>query len=147
MKEQKIVMVVAADLFAGGCLCNRCDGNKAAKVDAEEFRWYSNDEIGSVEPAEHGDFYVLRYEHPAKEPFPDGDTRKTLGIKWNFTEVRQLKDSVTIVEDGVLSKVNRRIPGCNWRKRLPRLSDISSISVWKGVDRCRSRSNFGKSIF
>ena len=132
-------------LLAAACVaavsgCCACNGG-GAKVDAEGFAWYSNADIGRAAPANPGDFYVLRYEHPSKTPFPDGDSRKALGIKWNFVEVRQLKDSVTIVEDGVFSSGGKRIPGINWRRRLPPKSRNVRI---KFVDEGYSLAEDGK---
>ncbi len=118
-RARNIVLAAVASL-AAGCACDKCVCGNAAKADAEGFIWYSCADIGLATPEEPGEFYVLRYEHPAKEPLDDG--RKALGRKWNFVEVRQLKDAVTIIEDGVLSKSGRRVPGRNWRRRLPPMS-------------------------
>ena len=110
----------AAALLIGGCVCDRCECGEFAKTDPEGFTWYSSADIGRATPTETGDYYVLRYEHPAKEPFEGG--RKALGTKWNFVEVRQLGDSVTTIEDGVLSTSDWRVPGRNWRRRIPPMS-------------------------
>ena len=97
--------------LAGGCrFCETC-GDKAK--DAEGFTYMDGRNVASEAP---GDCYIIRYEYPSAEPY--ADYRKALGTRWMFTEVRQLKDSVTIVEDGVLKKQSRRIPGRNWRKWL-----------------------------
>ena len=103
-----LLPVACAAAFYGCCVCS--DGG--AKVDAEGFTWYSDADIGRIAPSEPGDFYVLRYEVPGKEDF-------RCVKRWNFVEVRQLKDSVTVVKDGVLSEARRRVPGRNWRKWLP----------------------------
>jgi hypothetical protein len=112
-----VALSAAVALLVGGCSCDKCDLGKAANEDAEGFTWYSCADIGRATPAEPGDYYVLRFEHPAKEPF--ADWRKSLGTKWEFVEVRQLGDSVTTIKDGVLDESNSRIPGRNWRKHLP----------------------------
>ena len=110
--------MIAMVLFAGGCLCGRCFcGEAAQNPDAEGFVRYSCAEVARAVPSEPGDFYVLRYEHPAGEPY--ADWRRDCSAKWNFVEVRQLGDSVTLVSDGVLSETKRRIPGRNWRRWLP----------------------------
>ena len=112
-----VLSSVAVAAFVGGCQCDRCGSGTGQKTDSEGFTYYTSEDIGRATPSVPGEFYVLRYEHPASEPFADVD-RAPLA-KWNFVEVRQLKDSVTIVEDGVFETTDRRVPGCNWRKRLP----------------------------
>ena len=103
------VVLVAAAVLAGGCCCLTGD----AKTDAEGFTYMDGRKVAPDAPSE---FYIIRYEQPSAEPFEDG--RKRLGTRWLFTEVRQLKDSVTVVTDGVLSKSKKRIAGRNWRKWL-----------------------------
>ena len=110
MKMKTIhVVLVAAAVLAGGCCCLTGD----AKTDAEGFTYMDGRKVAPNAPSE---FYIIRYEQPSAEPFEDG--RKRLGTRWLFTEVRQLKDSVTVVTDGVLSKSKKRIAGRNWRKWL-----------------------------
>ena len=130
-----LLSAACAAAVSGCCFCK--DGGLI--VDAEGFAWYSNADIGRATSANPGDFYVLRYEHPAKEPFEDG--RKYLGTKWEFVEVRQLGDSLTIIKDGVLSKSGNRIPGRNWRRRIPPLSRNVRI---KFVDKGYTLSADGK---
>ncbi len=108
MKTIHVVLVTAA-VLAGGCCCLTGD----AKTDAEGFTYMDGRNVAPDAPSE---FYIIRYEQPSAEPFEDG--RKRLGTRWLFTEVRQLKDSVTVVTDGVLSKSKKRIAGRNWRKWL-----------------------------
>ena len=102
-----IVMLGAGALVCGCC----CTWTGAPKVDAEGFTYTDGRRVETTSP---GEYYVIRYEYPSDEKFTGG--RKALQ-KWNFTEVRQLKDSVTVVTDGVL-KNGRRIAGVNWRKWL-----------------------------
>ena len=130
-----LLSAACAAAVSGCCFCK--DGGLI--VDAEGFAWYSNADIGRATPANPGDFYVLRYEHPAKEPFEDG--RKYLGTKWEFVEVRQLGDSLTVIKDGVLSKSGNRIPGRNWRRRIPPMSRNVRI---KFVDKGYTLSAAGK---
>ena len=103
------VVLVAAAVLAGGCCCL----TGGAKTDAEGFTYLNGRKVAPDAPSE---FYIIRYEQPSAEPFEDG--RKRLGTRWLFTEVRQLKDSVTVVTDGVLTKSKQRIAGRNWRKWL-----------------------------
>ena len=112
MKTKQLLLATGMMLaLAGGCrFCETC-GDMVK--DAEGFTYMDGRNVASEAPS---DWYVIRYEYPAAEPYPD--YRKALGARWLFTEVRQLKDSVTVVEDGVLKKQSRRIPGLNWRKWL-----------------------------
>ena len=102
-------MALTAAFFSGGCRSSFlfCD------TDAEGFRYMDGSRIDSDVP---GDFYVIRYEYPSAENLTG--IRKALGGNWIFTEVRQLKDSVTVLTDGVMTAPNRRHPGINWRKWL-----------------------------
>jgi len=103
MKNGKLLWVaIAAAVIAGGCCSSsRCCG---PKTDAEGFTYMDGRRVSAEAP---GDFYVIRYEYPSAEPHEG--TRKALGARWMFTEVRQLGDSVTIVEDGVLKVQKRRL--------------------------------------
>ncbi|MBQ3749018.1 MAG: DUF1080 domain-containing protein [Kiritimatiellae bacterium] len=112
-----LTLVGAISIAVSGCHSPQGCGTK---TDAEGFTWYSDADIGRATPAEPGEFYVLRFEYPARESF--ADRRKFFGIKWSFTEVRQLKDSVTMVDDGVLKPQTRRVPGRNWRAWLQSMS-------------------------
>lgn len=115
-----MIVALAAAVAVGGCCCDKCGCGKSGdtgKVGADGFTWYTSDDIGRAGLSEPGDFYVLRYEKPSNEPFED--RRKSFGTKWDFVEVRQLKDSVTVITDGELSEPKRRVPGRNWRKWLP----------------------------
>jgi len=104
------ILAATAALLVGGCRCFT-DG---AKTDAEGFTYMDGSRVATSAPS---DYYVIRYEQPSAEPFEDG--RKRLGTRWLFTEVRQLKDSVTVVTDGALKKeTKRRLPGLNWRRWL-----------------------------
>ena len=110
MNNFHVILAATAALLVGGC-CSLTDG---AKTDAEGFTYMDGSRVATSAPS---DYYVIRYEQPSAEPFEDG--RKRLGTRWLFTEVRQLKDSVTIVTDGVLKKeTKRRLPGLNWRRWL-----------------------------
>ena len=110
MKNFHVILAATAALLVGGCRCFT-DGTK---TDAEGFTYMDGSRVATSAPS---DYYVIRYEQPSAEPFEDG--RKRLGTRWLFTEVRQLKDSVTIVTDGVLKKeTKRRLPGLNWRRWL-----------------------------
>ena len=110
MKNFHVILAAMTALLVGGCCCFT-DG---AKTDAEGFTYMDGSRVATSAPS---DYYVIRYEQPSAEPFEDG--RKRLGTRWLFTEVRQLKDSVTIVTDGVLKKeTKRRLPGLNWRRWL-----------------------------
>lgn len=63
------------------------------------------------------DYYVIRYECPSDVKFVDSD-RKALQ-KWDFIEIRQLKDSVSMIRDGVFkTNLSQRLPGRNWMKWL-----------------------------
>ena len=104
------MIALSAALVGGCCVCCKSDGG-SARTGEDVFTWFANEDIGRAGPSEPGDFYVLRYEKPAKEPFDDW--RKSFGPKWDFVEVRQLKDSVTTVTDGVLAETKRRVPGCD----------------------------------
>jgi hypothetical protein len=108
MKSINFILAAAA-VLVGGCCCQRC----GVKTDAEGFTYMDGRKVAAEAPS---DYYVIRYESPSAEPFEDG--RKRLGTRWLFTEVRQLKDSTTVVTDGVLKQQKRRIPGINWRRWL-----------------------------
>ena len=108
-------IAVAAAVCTGGCQCDRCGFGDGAvsKTDAEGFTYMDGSRVATSAPSE---YYVIRYEYPDSEPFEGG--RKRLGTHWLFTEVRQLKDSVTVVTDGVLKEMTRRVAGVNWRQWL-----------------------------
>ena len=145
-----LALSAAAALLVGGCACGKRYLGKAANVDAEGFVWYSCADIGRATPANPGDYYVLRFEQMTKEQFDDW--RKSLGTKWEFVEVRQLGDSVTIVKDGVLSKSGNRIPGRNWRKHLPpksrnvRIKFVDADYTLEGDGKAETPEGF-KSLF
>ncbi len=81
-------------------------------VDEEGFTWRD----GRVAPGEAtSDYYIIRYEAPSTESFTD--SRKVFS-KWDFVELRQLKDGTTIVKDGVLSSSKVSYPGRNWMRHL-----------------------------
>ena len=105
-----IPILVLGTVFLGGC-CSCLCGN-GSKTDAEGFTYLDGQQVAADAPS---DWYIIRYEQPSAEPYTD--SRKVFQ-RWIFTEVRQLKDSVTVVEDGVLKTQKRRIPGRNWRKWL-----------------------------
>ena len=102
-------LIVALILFAAQAL---------VAADPEGFEWFD----GKMPAKVPGDFYILRYEHPDgmyTNRWRNGMTR------WLFTEVRQLKDGVTIVEDGVLRQEKAGYPGVNWAKWIrPRARKI-----------------------
>lgn len=101
--------VVAA--FVGGC----CGFARWATTDTDD-EGFTYMDGRRVATSASSDYYIIRYEKPSPEPFKDARSR--FGTRWLFTEVRQLKDSVTVVTDGVLSEQKRRIAGVNWRKWL-----------------------------
>ena len=112
-----IPILVLGTVFLGGCCSCLCgNGPKAdaekPKTDAEGFTYLDGQHVAADAPS---DWYIIRYEQPSVEPYTD--SRKVFQ-RWLFTEVRQLKDSVTVVEDGVLKKQKRFVPGRNWRKWL-----------------------------
>ncbi|MBQ6341311.1 MAG: DUF1080 domain-containing protein [Kiritimatiellae bacterium] len=110
MKDLLIASLLGAAALLGGC-CS-CTCAEKPTTDAEGFTYLDGRHVAPYAPS---DWYIIRYEHPSAEPFTD--SRKALQ-RWLFTEVRQLKDSVTVVEDGVLKAQKRFIPGRNWRKWL-----------------------------
>ena len=98
--------VLVAGLI-GAVACGCCTMNR----DAEGFVAFD----GSAYPPVEGEHYILRFERPDgvyEKGWSKGMTR------WLFTEVRQLKDGTTVVEDGVLKKVDRTRVPCNWAKWL-----------------------------
>ena len=103
-----LFVALASSLLLGGCALVGGYG-----TDAEGFRYLDGRRVAAEAPSE---YYVIRYEYPSAEPFTDW--RRSLGQKWIFTEVRQLKDSVVKVEDGQLKPQTRRVTGRNWRKWL-----------------------------
>jgi len=103
------IAIAAVAVLVGGCCCPCRD----AKTDAEGFTYMDGRTVAPDAPSE---FFVIRYEYPSAEPFEGG--RKALGTHWIFTEIRQLKDSVSTIEDGVLKNTKRRVAGRNWRKWL-----------------------------
>ena len=102
--------LVLGAVLIGGCCC--CDCSRSPVTDAEGFTYLDGRHVAPDAPS---DWYIIRYEQPSNEPFTD--SRKNFQ-RWLFTEIRQLKGSVTIVEDGVLKTQKRFIPGRNWRKWL-----------------------------
>ena len=105
----RMLAVAGAAVVSGCCTC----GTGGNKVDAEGFTYMDGRSVATEAPSE---LYVIRYEYPSAEAFKG--SRAALGTRWMFTEVRQLKDSVTVVEDGVLKTQSRRVAGRNWRKWL-----------------------------
>ncbi len=113
MKTSKFIVCAAAiaSVALAGCCCFKCA--QGAKTDAEGFTYMDGRCVATSAPS---DYYIIRYEKPSAEPFEGG--RVALGTRWLFTEVRQLKDSVTVVTDGVLKEQKRRVVGVNWRRWL-----------------------------
>ena len=109
-KTSFIAVTLGIAVLAGGC-CSCLCGN-GPKTDAEGFTYLDGRHVAADAPS---DWYIIRYEQPSNEPFTD--SRKNFQ-RWLFTEIGQLKDSVTVVEDGVLKKQKRFVPGRNWRKWL-----------------------------
>ena len=109
MYGKLILSGLAAFVLAG---CALTDAGTARRVDEEGFTWRD----GRVAPGDAtGDYYVIRYEAPSAEAFTD--SRKVFP-KWDFIEVRQLKDGTTVLKDGVLSKSKVTYPGRNWMRHL-----------------------------
>ncbi len=102
--------LVLGAVLIGGCCC--CDCSRSPVTDADGFTYLDGRHVTPDAPS---DWYIIRYEQPSNEPFTD--SRKNFQ-RWLFTEIRQLKGSITIVEDGVLKTQKRFIPGRNWRKWL-----------------------------
>ena len=98
--------VVGAALAAG---CASLNGVR----DAEGFTYFD----GKLETSAPSDFFVLRFECPGGIITNNPSWMKGLQ-RWNFVEVRQLKDSVTVVNDGVFRTERRRVAGVNWAKWL-----------------------------
>lgn len=111
MKLLNIIMAAAATaVLSGGC-CSTCPYSK--NTDAEGFTYMDGSVLPTQAPSE---YYIIRYEQPTAETFTD--YRKALGTKWLFTEIRQLKDSVTVITDGVCKTQKSRRPGVNWMRWL-----------------------------
>ena len=109
MKNELAMMMLGAVALVGGML--PCQAN--VKTDAEGFTYMDGRVVASEAPSE---YYIIRYEHPSTKAYEGGG--RAAFPKWDFTEVRQLKDEVTIVEDGVLTKQKMRRVGRNWRRWL-----------------------------
>lgn len=104
------VTAIGAALLAGGCTV--LSTGTTNRVDEEGFTWRD----GRVAPcAASSDYYIIRYEAPSAEVFTD--SRKVFP-RWDFIEIRQLKDGTTIVKDGVLTKSKVTYPGNNWMRHL-----------------------------
>ena len=72
---------------------------------------------GKVSKVSQGEYYILRFEYPG-EFITDNPRWMNGNQRWNFVEVRQLKDGITVVEDGKLRKDNWRKAGLNWQRWL-----------------------------
>ena len=107
---QPLLLIVCIGL--SGCHLGTSDLICTPKVDVEGFTYLDGRHVELKTPSE---YYIIRYEYPSDERF--SGQRKAFK-KWMFTEVRQLKDSVTIVTDGVLESQPRGRPAINWRKWL-----------------------------
>ena len=103
--ERMLVAVLLA--FAGGC--RLCEGDCAAKTDAEGFVRFD----GRIPAEPPSEYFILRFERP--DGVHEKGWKKGL-TKWLFTEVRCLNDGVTMVEDGVLSVPKRKVAPKNWAK-------------------------------
>ena len=84
-------------------------------VDSDGFEWFD----GTMPRLASSQYFILRYEHPGGVYNDKGREGLT---RWLFTEVRQLADGVSVVEDGVLTNEPRGYPAVNWAKWLHRHS-------------------------
>ena len=103
----KTCFAVLAALAAAGC------ASLNAVRDAEGFTYFD----GNLETSAPSDYFVLRFEYPGGIITDKPSWMKGLQ-RWNFVEVRQLKDSVTVVDDGKCRTEKRRVAGVNWAKWL-----------------------------
>ena len=110
MKHTIIAYLFGLCSALGGCRCP--DRACASRVDAEGFTYLDGRHVELKAPSE---YYIIRYEYPSDERFTG--QRKAFQ-KWMFTEVRQFKDSVTVVTDGVWEAKPRGVVVINWRKWL-----------------------------
>lgn len=85
------------------------------RQDAEGF--YAFD--GNLKDLPASDCFIVRFEHPGE--FVTNAPGWLRGQrKWNFVEVRQLKDSVTLIADGRMTQNSNRQSGANWFKWVKR---------------------------
>ena len=110
MKFNRLFFVAALACVAlAGCRCP-C-GAPGPKVDAEGFTWFDGT-FPAVAPSE---YYIVRFERPGG--IVETGWQKGLS-RWLFTEVRQLRDGVTIIEDGAYRDGGAPTAGVNWAKRI-----------------------------
>ena len=110
MNKLMTCAILASVLTLTGCLGPKAGEN--GYVDEEGFTWRD----GRVAPGEAtSDYYVIRYEAPSRDVYEG--SRKVFP-KYDFVELRQLKDGTTVVKDGVLSKSKTNYPGRNWMRHL-----------------------------
>ena len=119
MKMSRITGLALAALVVAGCFGPKAGEN--GYVDAEGFTWTDGSRIAPEAPSE---YYIIRFE------VPDGTIKggeRTGHPKWKFVEIRQLKESVSVIEDGVYKpdvpwarwiRPTLRIPAVNWPKWL-----------------------------
>ena len=106
MNGKNLLPCLAALLLAG-CAC--LDGGR----DAEGFAPFD----GNLATSAPSEYFVLRFEYPNAAATNTPAWMKGLP-RWNFVEVRQLKDAVTVVDDGTFRTEKRRVAGVNWPKWL-----------------------------
>ena len=134
MKFNVQILAAVACAMIVGCRCPF--GSVDSKVDAEGFTWFD----GNVPTTVPSEYYIVRFERPGgmiENGWQKGVQR------WLFTEVRQLKDGVTIIEDGVYRDGGAPTAGVNWAKRIR----FGARNVrYKFVDADYSVENDGKAV-
>lgn len=110
MREALQALLLIVGIGLSGCRFS--NSICTSRVDVEGFTYLDGRHVEMKTPSE---YYIIRYEYPSDERF--SGQRKAFK-KWMFTEVRQLKDSVTVVTDGVLECRPCGRPAINWRKWL-----------------------------
>ena len=106
---QKFALTIALGAALAGCCLLTCDGEK----DADGFVRFD----GRMPPEAPSDYFILRYERP--DGVYTNGWKKGMA-KWDFVEVRQLKEGATTLRDGVLAKSPVTVEPRNWAPRHSR---------------------------
>ena len=102
---KRLVFALSIAVCAAGCL------SLSDRQDAEGFVRFD----GTMLAEAPSDYFILRFERP--NGTCASGWKKGM-VKWDFTEIRQLKGGSTIVSDGVLKPFERTVKPCNWAKLI-----------------------------
>jgi hypothetical protein len=102
---ERLALSVSLGAALAGCCSLMCGDKK----DSDGFVRFD----GRMPPEAPGEYFILRYERP--DGVYTNGWKKGMA-KWDFVEVRQLKEGATTLRDGVLAKSHATVEPRNWAK-------------------------------